>query len=252
MYKIGKTKTGFYTLWKIEELRFNTRDGSAYKTSSGHFYICSLGKKESTVLEKLKEYGIDKIEVDENYILPTKRSFYTNESEWISTLPEFVFPYGKLKGEDIRTCDDIYQLERSANKDNNKFAKERLLLLGDHAEYNEKLIKKSIVEVLKKGYIRIEPKRNISANWNGQKFLSTDEYGTISFDRRIDDKIKVMFYNGFEYYLPVIKGVGKKMKGKPCIIKIDNKLDEENNLIGLDFRLMTKKELELEKTMMMI
>lgn len=121
MFTIGFT-TEFYTLWDVQK--------------EGNYYIKNLSKDFSVARSKMKGIeGIDwKIDLD-----------MRGESTWELTdydkievfWEDWQFTYGKLKGEDMRTCDDVWQLNRVYQSNANigqrrrVFARRRLIELGE-------------------------------------------------------------------------------------------------------------------------
>ena len=250
-YKIGRNNKGNLVLWKVQEPRKIEYDNFTYKFLTIHYKIGVLGKSERTIKKNLEKYRADiPIIVDEFY--NNKRKTFYDYSEMFSTLEDTQFTFGKLKGQDITTSDNVWYLETQSTKTDepqSEVAKQRLLQLGNHLEHNGRVLNKNIVEALSNGYIRIIPTKNIHVNYSGVEdyWLNTEEYGKIKIE---GVKLKTMSYNGFSYFLPVDEnGVGKKIKGKGLIMRLDNKLTDENKLICKSLKIVSKKEINMELIM---
>lgn len=125
----------FYTLWNYERKEnwsTNSR-GEHYLSNITHNYYYI--KNISIDLEKVKRLHPD-LGIDENLRGKTQ-SWERNEK---IELPYNLFPFGKLMGEDIATCNDIWQLERTYSNDNNPrrkaVARRRLIELGELVRFD--------------------------------------------------------------------------------------------------------------------
>lgn len=123
MLKIGFTEK-YFTLWEVSEpyLKY-VNEFEAYEKID-YCFIQNLSLQKDKAIEKAKSMNCETSEVD--YDLKGQKSWcWTSPLKFIGE--EYQFPYGKLLGQDIRTCNDTWQLNRISN---NKYARLRLLELG--------------------------------------------------------------------------------------------------------------------------
>jgi hypothetical protein len=250
-YVLGKTNKGTFTLWRkvleTADYQFYTFDKTRY------YYLKALSKNEDKTLQLVAEYGIVSIDLDDR-LIDTKYKFLWFNGETVSKLEPWQYPFGKLVGQDIRTSEDVWQLQRAAEQ-GNEFAHNRLIELGTHVIYEDKLIKVSEVEKLKaveelkvEKFVKLIPTCNLQVTTTGYK-LRTKEYGVIDFKRNI--KAKEMYYDGYYYALPIVDDLGKskRLKGVEVFIYLTGDVNEQGELIADKLKIPSKKEIELTKIM---
>lgn len=133
MLTLGFTNI-YYTLWNVEDPieknNFLCQSVQMVQTCS---YIQNLSMDYSKALEKIKKRaGSDKFEIDLD--LKGEYSFERVVSER-SMYQEWQFTFGKLAGNDIRTCEDVWQLNRAVKEEKGErrkvYARRRLIELGE-------------------------------------------------------------------------------------------------------------------------
>lgn len=223
--KVGFAKT-FYTLWDVvSNVEYINTEAGYFPTQKVHYtYIQNLSKDEKAAQDKAQSMGCQDTEVD-NELYGRNNSFSTINklySELPNTLSPF-FEFGKYTGALINQSTDIDYLIWYYKETSNRYAKSILENNGyvDYRDY---------------GLCTYEQIQNIEQALTQQSLGNDilDQYQTqpgnitITFERNLSSngvckyegvdvlfqQFKVMDYNGFEYGLPTIKGVGKKIKGK--------------------------------------
>lgn len=131
MFIIGFA-TEYFTLWHTE----TTPNGVWYN------YVQNLSTSLENAIEKARELTKQEaIEVD--------RNLKGSESYFVSFKPAFEsyqFTFGELVGEDIRTCNNVWQLKRARNQEEGEerqnFATARLIELGELVEADGEILTK--------------------------------------------------------------------------------------------------------------
>lgn len=195
------------------------------------------------------------------------------------------FPYGIIRGQDINTSDNVWQLERLANdftpkhNEHREAARARLKELDyesytfDYLYYgnnpredgkdcfvNAKKLNKekeiselreiNIKRAVKTGNFTVIPTKNLSYDhFHNAWKLVTEEYGDIIF-RGI--KVREMYYDNYRYGYPIEKGntSSSKIKNKLIRLTVENlhiTEDGKKFLICNDFHVFNKKELNFMK-----
>lgn len=135
----------FYTLWDVtKETRYTAGEvlngvftGQSYEVTKLTYYknLSVVYEEAIAKIEQLVQGG----EYEINLELKGQSREYSSGKKFDAKKPEpWQFPYGKLMWEDIRTCDDVWQLERIYNEGsarNKVYARRRLIELGELVAY---------------------------------------------------------------------------------------------------------------------
>jgi hypothetical protein len=225
----------FYTLWTVntEESWSNTESGpvfNGYKTTFS--YHQNLSKDLVEAQNKAAGFGCKDLTPDEElrgtrYI--TRFTPVNRESEVI--IPEDCFQFGKYKGqkfEEIKVKDLDYLIWYALNSD----AKIAHVLVAEES---------SLYCIYKGQFMTVELK-NSKEHYNGvteafksvgyidalcERNQSRNQVNILGAWFRASNEVKEMSYQGAPYYLPVIDGKAKRVKGK--FLRYFAELDEENN-----------------------
>lgn len=123
-------------------------DGRVLVTSD-YRYEQNLSMNYEDALHKIIDTGEDFM-VDLN--LRGDHSFRTKE--YITDFEPWQFTFGKLVGQDIRSSDDVWQLNRAMNEEKKKrtraFARRRLIELGKILKHNGKWVLRTMLEKIQK------------------------------------------------------------------------------------------------------
>jgi len=236
MKAIGFT-TEFFTLWEVTEENIytsvNGQNRLAY-TQVYYSYFQNLSKIESKAKEKFtKLTGELAPEVDkELYGKKTSFSFKKNNQD---VYLDSEFNKGKYCGKIINECDDYEYLfwsynEKIFNEIRNSAIKNILLKNGYGLNLNKELMLLDKIENCNKG---IQKELDAITEWENIKksgmgrLLITPKYNIDSNGCYYEGNIVIIFdnvikreYNGYEYYLPTIKGKGKLIKNRNVIIEV--------------------------------
>lgn len=139
MLTIGFTNQ-YYTLWSVSEPYKHYYNQYEYdiKQDVTYYQNLSFDLQEAKAKVESKYPNIDYL-VDLS--LRGESGSYTNtlNGERMSDAPDWMFHFGKLKYQDIRESDDIWQLERAFNQEKNArtrvHARRRLMDLGEMVKY---------------------------------------------------------------------------------------------------------------------
>lgn len=216
-YKIGFANK-FYTLWVMTQTNQYLGNGKTYIRTDYEF------KKN---ISMTKEYAIKKypgIEVDETLKGKTK-SFSKEKYEWT----EFdKFRFGKYEGLTFEEANDYNYLAW--------YYKEIGALYQDHKDFAKKVLEAHGYEI--DGDIVMSPedvRERKEMRERTQEFIEMAENGeliefvpetNLSFDGLYRQEmvifkfpeVKEMFYQGYEYYLPVVNGKTKRIKNKNVLV----------------------------------
>ena len=228
MLRIGFSNK-FFTLWDVKETIEWTSVGGfnlPYQKIS-YCYIQNLSMDENEAKRKAIFKGVENFEIDKD-LFGRNASFF-HKKELFSKIPSdksYFFEFGKFQGEPIKNCTDFDYLFWYFNESQNIHAKAILLENGFveidgqilHAEHAKKIKLRNLVfkELEGKEEVQVEILSNIDGN-NCFRFSYKNEVLWGGFQ----GQTKAMFYNGITYYLPVIDGKAKKIKGKIVTLKIE-------------------------------
>ena len=232
----------FYTLWEITEDTQNLGNGEL-RIITNHSYIKNISFDKETAIEKYPEAKFDPDLKGKTISWQSVKEVWTNND---------VYRFGKYKYSKITDAD----IEYTAWYWNH--------INGEHEEYVEEVLKRNGYEIRKFSdgtkYLmspesleneKIEDKKKEEV----LNILEKNSPFEISFDHnpnycgycRIDytlyhfQQVKENYYQGFEYYLPLINGKQKRIKNKKLIINDYTYNITDNGLINveiLDFEII--------------
>lgn len=223
---IGFTEK-YYTLWSVRTYPVHIGDrliGHDFQKS----YIKNLSMDKEKAIEKAKKLGCVDLVPDPTlrgtnlvtYFQETKseKERRLKEESIKNKLSKTTFTFGKHNGKTYQEVSEIdseylhwaYNNSEADNSgvENTTYWKNKL-----SEEENEE---KALLEIVKKTRKSGEIELTILDNPN--------EYGICRTDKKIDiyfPDVKPNYYNGWEYFTPVIKGKGKRVKNKTFKVTID-------------------------------
>ncbi len=132
--------TEFYTLWEVSDPYKVPVNAYQYYMKQDFNYVQNLSKTLEGAKAKIKgEFTID--------LTLRGHSSFVRSSDILSGFEVWQFTFGKLMGMDIRTCEDVWQLERAMDEEKREarssIAKQRLIELGEIIRFDGDWIKKS-------------------------------------------------------------------------------------------------------------
>lgn len=140
MLTIGFTEQ-YYTLWVVGEPYKEYVDEYNYfiKQDCTYCQNLSFDFNEAKAKVEAKNPGIEyRIELD---LRGDGGSFTRGLGDRVSDAPKWMFSFGKLKYQDIRECDDVWQLDRAYLEEKNArtrvYARRRLIELGEFVRYTK-------------------------------------------------------------------------------------------------------------------
>lgn len=219
----------FYTLWSVSFTEMtDNEDGYRKYWKAVYTYIKNISKNRNT--SKILYPGL---EVNED--IHGSRSFVRFIGYEDNSDPEF-FPSGKYTGMRIRELEDtgylVYMMENGYVKPKQyQVVKETLESRGyviEEYQYGypccispeqqeEDLRREQLIDCIRKGNsFEVTFEINIHDNGDGLYLYYVPELQIyLSFDRK---DLAEYSYMGNPYYLPIIDGKAKKVKGKTCTI----------------------------------
>lgn len=236
----------YYTLWNVEnEERFSTSlNGQHYLSSivTRRTYYKNLSmNRDEAILKAKNENGATDIEVDPDLKGHTRSWATTKYIDY--EYEAWQFRFGKYQYLDIRECKDDKYLHWYSYQVESPVAEKRLLELRDDlCRYKGQIREKTLVKTLKaynrklnkiisQGFIEGVMERNIDSDLD----FMVDGLSVSCRDRGVP--VKQFEYNGYEYYLPIIGGGARRVKGK--VVRVDVKWNEDwNRLDASNFRLV--------------
>ena len=243
MLRIGFSKK-YFTLWDVTTTtEFKNFEGLHLPFQKTYFhYLQNLSMDEKEAKRKAIFKGVENFEIDHD-LFGRNASFF-HKKELFSKIPSdksYFFEFGKFQGEPIKNCTDFDYLFWFFNESQNIHAKAILLENGFvehegqllHGEHAKKIKLRNLVfkELEGKEEVQVEILSNIDGN-NCFRFSYKNEVLWGGFQ----GQTKAMFYNGITYYLPVIDGKAKKIKGKIVTVKIEkNGLEADFNVNKIIF-----------------
>ena len=230
----------FYTLWSITEETKPLGNGHSYIVT--HYnYIKNISFDKETAMAKYPDAVFD-----EN-LRGMTRSWDTQKEVWDNV---DTFRFGKYKYEKIDDSDLNYLAWYWDNID------------GEHREYVGKILEANGYEIRTNTYTDYYGETHTSTylmtpellederikNAGKNEILSILENNNpieITFDRNPDyngdcekdniwfhfAEVKENYYNGFEYYLPVVNGKQKRIKNKNLVIKNYNYTNDNGKIV---------------------
>lgn len=239
----------YYTLWNIST-RVVKEDGNKRYTSTSYHFIKNISIDKDKAFAKYPN-----AEFNEN-LRGIHHSFETKPKvEWL-TIDEFRFgKYCHQKIQDSKDSEYIrwYFSSPYLSVDHAEFVKNELIRRGYHIdsnnlvyspeEYENFLKQQKIFENIHKQRTNKEPiQLEIKYNFSEDGiYYDKDTYTQYLFD----GKMQKYYYNGVEYYLPTINGVGKRVKNKTILIDDYDVTEYDNGTYDVEFNdfkiLKTKK-----------
>ncbi len=247
MLKIGFS-TKFFTLWNItKEVMYTTNLRGEHHPSHekiNYTYIQNLSMDEEQAILKAKEHGATNLEVDTD--LYGRNSSFFKEVKLFSELPKDInpfFTFGRHCDEDILSCQDISYLHWYFKETGNRYAK-KVLIANGYIEHDGKVYNDTeYADILANEQKEKERESLIAKLSNGEYMNLTftllhnpNDEGAAATNLPLDikfDQVKALYYRDFEYFLPVIDGKGKKLKGKEITAMV--KLTEYHGFPILQF-----------------
>lgn len=227
MKRIGFSKK-YFTLWNVITTdEWKNVDGFflPFKRTSFH-YLKNLSTNEREAKRKAYLNGVQNFEVDPRLIGRDLRSQIqerrfskkaTDESE--------IFEFGEYEGQIIRQCLDLDFVFWYYGKTYNLIAKNHLLDCG-FLEWNGHIVhadhfKKNKLRNLARNELneKKEIKVFVQSNLNRQNEF-TFEFKNELFHAKFNGNSKRYKYRSIEFFLPIIDGRPKRIKGKKMIFKI--------------------------------
>ena len=215
MQTIGFTNE-YFTLWNVSEVYKVPVNANQWYEAQDFIYVQNLSKTLEGAKAKLQgAFDID-LELRGS-------STFVKKSELLENFEVWQFTFGKLIGSDIRTCDDVWQLERAMDsekgEDRKEIAKQRLIELGEVIQFDGNWIKKSELEY------RTEQKRKATLN-NGHFFTDGEK---ITVDVQLEEQFSFDTQFGTCYIDIFRTADGKLLKYKGSNPPQLMKRDEEGN-----------------------
>lgn len=201
----------FYTLWSVDIIPSYNYNGECIGYRVSYAYIKNISTDEERVKTLYPSLDID-------MSLSGKHSFSLFKPI-VETFADDIFGFGKYKGQSITSCTDIeyihWAFESGYFTDANKVYAERVLVKAGYyidngfvyspEEYERMMENRSFTETINAGK-PFEVLFNSSLNSEGQYMFR----GTVLNFKNFQP----MYYNGYEYGLPIVNGKAKRIKGK--------------------------------------
>lgn len=131
----------YYTLWEVSEPKKRYTSGAtvngvftgSYYMEQKCTYIQNLSKDYDAAIAKINEQSGGKYGIDLD--LRGHSTFVRSCGITGNDMPDYVFSFGQLVGQDIRTATDVWQLKRAMKEESGKrrraYARRRLIELGE-------------------------------------------------------------------------------------------------------------------------
>jgi hypothetical protein len=257
MLRIGFSNK-YYTLWDIsEEIVYSELSGGTIMcqpTYATHMtvqycYIQNLSLDLEKAQEKAKAMGCTNLTPDEE-LYGRNSNFYSDKS-LVCHLPTQLlstFEFGKFRGREISTVGDLSYLLWYYNESGSVMAKKILLENGyvevnksktddpwivlmspeEYTSYKHGNQIKAEFESLDEVVVFVERNIYLTTDISGENYIYVMDVNFKGEKLRLEfPEVKQMYYNGMIYYLPVINGKAKKVKGKNILVqKTGNKVNK--------------------------
>ena len=219
----------YYTLWEITEETRYLGNGHRYVIVHNTF-VKNISFDKETAFAKYPEAGFDETLRGKTHSWESKKEVWDNVD---------VFRFGKYKYDNIDSCSDTSYIEWYWNN-----------IYDEHIDYVSNVLKNRGYEIRINTYINHEGKvvnseylmnpENLEIECQNKEKLNNtiNELATgnpieIFIESNPNDEgdyrdgdiiyhfqeVKENWYNGFNYYLPVLNGKAKRVKNKTIIIK---------------------------------
>lgn len=131
----------YYTLWEVGEPTKKYTSGAMVNgVFTGSFYMVqecvylqNLSIDYDTAIQKIEQRSEGKYSIDLD--LKGNSTFTRNCGATGNDMPEYVFTFGRLAGQDIRIATDVYQLNRAMEREVGRrrrvYARRRLIEMGE-------------------------------------------------------------------------------------------------------------------------
>lgn len=131
----------YYTLWEVGEPQKRYTSGAtvngvftgSYYMEQKCTYLQNLSMDYDSAIAKIAEQSGGKYGIDLD--LRGHSTFVRNCGSDGNDMPDYVFTFGQLMGQDIRTATDIWQLKRAMKEERGgrrrAYARRRLIVLGE-------------------------------------------------------------------------------------------------------------------------
>ena len=135
MLTLGFTNV-YYTLWSVSEPYQHWLDAHNFEIRQDLQYQQNLRLDYSQAVDKIKEMSNGEYKID---LQLRGSSSFTRTLSGGDIFEVYQFTFGQLKGTDIRTCDNVYQVNRAYSSERGgrrrAIAKRRLIELGELIRY---------------------------------------------------------------------------------------------------------------------
>ena len=239
----------YYTLWEIWEEHKPLGNGHSYVIT--HYnYIKNISFDRDTAISKYPGLPIDET------LRGHTRSWNSTKEVWDNV---DVFRFGKYKYEKIDQSTDINYLTWYWNnidgdhkefvghvlEDNGYEIRERVYNLSSGPRVEQYLMSPEALEEENKLDKEFHEMVDKIQNATELNFFcqSNPDYEGEYWDGNIHwrfQEVKENYYNGFEYYLPILKGKAKRIKNKNILVtKFTYEINEKTIIIQiLDFKIL--------------
>lgn len=227
----------FFTLWNVSENLHYDSYGRSYKRIDFGFI-----KNISMDLDKVREL-YPELEYDEE--LRGRKKF---SKRIYLQMPDDTFNFGKYTGCKFSEVDDTDYMTWYFNVESSEQRKEVLAIVLESRGYvlhNGRYISKAeydkemeSIEFANKHFEEII-NGNVDNTIYPERNLAYD--GSIIIDdiTYVFPEVKESFYNGYEFYLPLLKGKAKRIKNKTIRIKKFEVIDNDERIIKIiDFEVV--------------
>ena len=235
----------YYTIWKVEAEPIYY-DGLLKGHNVKQYYLKNLSMDLDKAIEKAKSMGCKNLTPDSDLKGTTYREYFKESKE--EKLRRLELEKSKMKLESVQFTFGKYS--GKTYEEVSRFDPDYL----NWAYYNGNSSVKSGIESTE---LWKEKERSFQENQNRKKQLiqKAKESGSIvltietnpdSFpphysetEEGIDlhfESVKISYYNGYEYALPMIKGKGKRVKGKTFKVIVDKNDTNDDRLVCLDIK----------------
>jgi len=226
----------FYTLWNINEEIQHLGNGRSYIITH-YTFIKNISFNKEVALSKYPEAILDENLRGKTISWETKKEVWDNVD---------TFRFGKYNGEKINETDDINYITWYWDQ-----------VYDEHKAFVGEVLKSRGYEIRKwdsgSEYLMspedLEAEKVREASMASTiAVLNRNEPFEITFDQnpnyegycRIEDvlyhfqQVHENYYQGYDYYLPVLNGKQKRIKNKPLIIKDYTFHKEDNRLVTVE------------------
>ena len=203
----------FYTLWDVTKHTVNSPYG--YKTYYSYTYLRNISMDKDTAFAKYPG-----VEYDESLRGKTI-SFKTTPVITYTDITKFRF--GKYENREIADINDedyiMWYFDNLSYDEHRDYVKSVLIDKYGYIEYNGRIFSAKVYKEICEENARIEKVVKMINNNEVLTFIpefNPDSYGELHIDGIIYrfNEVAKNYYNGYEYYLPVVKGKSKRIKNK--------------------------------------